>query len=158
MYQPQSVKSRIANISGIEYEKISSHQALKRTLPLSLVPSASTKLNNSVDNISRGRSWETYGSSQHPAGPSSISSKSYMRDHSGRGTDNEVIMYENGTSRILPPSLMHGKSIPGTQFATSSDPAYRSGVSEENAAGSDERLIYQAALEVFFWPFVIISF
>lgn len=158
MYQPQSVKSRIGNISGTDYEKISSHQALKRTLPSSLVPSASTKLNNSADNISRGRSWETYGSSQNPAGPSSIISKSYMRDHSGRVTDNEVIMYENGMSRILPPSLMHGKSIPGSQFATSSDPAYRSGVNEENAAGNDERLIYQAALEVFFGPFVIISF
>lgn len=154
LYQPQTVKSRIANISGTEYEKISSQQALKRTVPSSLVPSStSSKLNSSLDNISRGHNLETYGSSQNPSGLSLINGKSYMQDPSSRGTDDEVIMYGNGTSRILPPSLMHGKSIPTMQFAISSDPAYRSGISEENAAGSDERLIYQAALEVFFSPF-----
>lgn len=153
VYQPQTVNSRIANSFGTDFEKISSQQALKRTLPSAIAPSVtSTKSNTSVDNTGRSLNWDTYGSSHNSAGPSSISSKNYMRDHSSRGNDNEVVMYGNNMSRILPPSLVHGKSFPAAQFATSSDPAYRSGISEENAAGSDERLIYQAALEVFFWP------
>ncbi|XP_048333451.2 helicase-like transcription factor CHR28 [Ziziphus jujuba] len=148
VYQPQTVNSRIANSSETDYEKISSQQALKRTLPLTIAPSAtSSKSHTSVDNIRRSLNWDTYGSSHNSAGPSSISGKSYIRDHSSRVNDNEVIKYENNMSRILPPSLMHGKSIPAAQFPTSSDPAYRSGITEENAAGSDERLIYQAALQ-----------
>ena len=57
------------------------------------------------------------------------------------------MMYEG--NRILPSSLMHGKSVSMTQFGGPSDLAYRSGSADERAVGGDERLIYQAALEVF---------
>ncbi|PON87722.1 Cdk-activating kinase assembly factor [Trema orientale] len=142
-HQPQTVNSRIANNSDNDYEKLSSQQALKRTLPSSLMPSLlRAEVNGSSSQIR-----DTYGSSYHSAGPSSTISKGHMRDHSSMGNDNDVLMYENGGSRILPPSMMHVKPTAGTQFATSSDSVHRSAIGEERVAESDERLIYQAALE-----------
>ncbi|XP_062107990.1 helicase-like transcription factor CHR28 isoform X2 [Humulus lupulus] len=81
------------------------------------------------------------------SGPSSTVSRGHMRDYSSMGNDNDVFMYENNGSRILPPSMMHLKSTAPTQFATSSESVYRSMTGEERVAESDERLIYQAALE-----------
>ncbi|GLT30945.1 hypothetical protein SLA2020_057180 [Shorea laevis] len=152
---PQTINSRIANGSGREFERLSSQQALKRTLPPSIqVSRPSMKANNSVENASSSQSQihDIYRNSYHLAGPSFNNGKSYMRDHSiGRNND-EVMMYENNGSRILPPSLMHGRSISSTQFSGSKDPVYRPGMSEERVAGNDERLIYQAAVEVLNQP------
>lgn len=144
-----TVNSRIANLSGADYERISSQQALKRTLPPSLLPSAlSTRLNNFVENVGSSQVRDAYGNSYHSAGPSVSNSKGHLRDQFSRGKNGEVMMYENSGSRILPPSLMHGKAISSNQFASTSDPLYRSMVGEDRNAGNDERLIYQAALEV----------
>ncbi|XP_050270956.1 helicase-like transcription factor CHR28 isoform X1 [Quercus robur] len=143
-----TVNSRIANLSGAEYEKISSQQALKRTLPPSLQPSApSTRLNNLVENVGSSQVRDAYGNSYHSAGPSVSNSKGHLRDQFSWGKNDEVMMYENSGSRILPPSLMHGKAISSNQFASTSDPLYRSMVGEDRNAGNDERLVYQAALE-----------
>ncbi|GLT87148.1 hypothetical protein SLE2022_052470 [Rubroshorea leprosula] len=149
----QTINSRIANGSGREFERLSSQQALKRTLPPSIQLSRpSMKANNSVENVSSSQIRDIYGNSYHLAGPSFNNGKSYMRDHSiGRNND-EVMMYENNGSRILPPSLMHGRSVSSTQFSGSKDPVYRPGMSEERVAGNDERLIYQAAVEVLNQP------
>lgn len=73
--------------------------------------------------------------------------KSYIRDNFGRGNDEDRFMFPNGQNRILPPSLMHGKAIT-PQFASSSESAYRSGSIDERASANDERLIYEAALQV----------
>ncbi|KAL5543034.1 hypothetical protein UlMin_010744 [Ulmus minor] len=143
-YQSQTVNPRISNISGTDVERISSQQALKRTLPSSILPSASRGESSSSNQFRNA-----YGSS-YPAGPSSSTfSKSYTRDHSVVGIDNESFMYGNNGSRILPSSLMNGKSTAATEFATSGDSAHRFGVGGERITGngSDERLIYQAALE-----------
>lgn len=75
-----------------------------------------------------------------------------MRDHSTRGNANEFVRPESSGSRVLPPTFMHGKSFSTSQFASSSDPAYHPGIGEERVTDSDERLIYQAALEVFLQP------
>ncbi|KAJ6739798.1 TRANSCRIPTION TERMINATION FACTOR 2-RELATED [Salix purpurea] len=131
---------------GDDYEKLSSQQALKRTLPPSLQPSElSNKSNNTVENVSSGGSRDIYGNAYHLAGPSVTNSRGYMRDiYSKRNTD-DIMMYENNGSRIPPPSFMHGKS--SAQFPGPSEPVYHSMAGDENVAGTDERLVYQAALE-----------
>ncbi|VVA14792.1 PREDICTED: helicase mRNAion factor [Prunus dulcis] len=125
--QPQD--SRIANISVKDYEKISSQRDLKRTLPPSL--------QNARDNMAHSQFGDTYGTN----------GKGFMRDHSTRGNANEFVRPESSGSRVLPPTFMHGKSFSTSQFASSSDPAYHPGIGEERVTDSDERLIYQAALE-----------
>lgn len=144
--QPRAVNSQIANVSGADYEKLSSQQALKRTLPSSLHPSEpSNKANNTVENASSSGSRDIYGNAYHLAGPSVTNSRGYTRDiHSKRNND-DIMMYENNGSRIPPPSFMHGK--PSAQFPGPSEPVYHSMAGDENAAGTDERLVYQAALE-----------
>ncbi|XLR01700.1 hypothetical protein S83_067898, partial [Arachis hypogaea] len=74
--------------------------------------------------------------------------KAYNRGPFMRGSDEDRFMHQNGVIRVLPPSLMHGKSVP-PQYASSSEPAFRSGAGDERAPGSDERLIYEAIMEEF---------
>ncbi|XP_022141407.1 helicase-like transcription factor CHR28 [Momordica charantia] len=113
---PRTVNSRIATTAGADYERLSSQQAFKRTLPYTSQSYAPpTKSNNLVDNL---------GSIQ-------------IRD--------EAVGSENRDFRVLPVSLAPGKSIPSSQYP--SEHPYRPGYGEELAPGSDERLIYQAALE-----------
>ncbi|KAE8668292.1 putative protein arginine N-methyltransferase 6-like [Hibiscus syriacus] len=145
--QSWTVKSRIGNGSGTDFEKLASQQALKSTLPPSLQLSGpSSKSYNLMDNASSSQFRDSLGSSYHLAGPSFSSSQSYIRDRYSRGNGDEVMMYGK-TSRVLPPTLMHGKSVNHTQFAGPDGPAYRAGVSEERFSVNDERMIFQAALE-----------
>lgn len=145
--RPLTVNSRIANLSGADYEKISSQQALRRTLPPSLQPFVpSTRLNHLAENMGSSTVHENFYLS---AGPSVIKSKGYLPDHFNRGKKDEVIAYENSVTRILPPSLMHGNAISSNQFVSSIDASHRPMVGEERQTENDERLIYQAALEVF---------
>lgn len=142
--QPSTINYRIANVSGADYEKLSSQQALKRTLPSSLQASEPNNKSNSV--YSNGPR-DIYGNAHHLAGPSVTNSRGYSRDPYSKGNNDDIIMYENNGSRILPPSFVHGKS--SAQFPGSSEPMYHSMNGEERGAETDERLIYQAALEVF---------
>lgn len=142
----QLINLNKADIFGADYEK-SSQPAMRRTLPSTLQPSApSAGMNNTVGNIGSSHIHDSQGKSFHPVGPI-LNNMNYMKEHFGRGNDDEVIMYENSGSRILPPSLMHGKSVPSTQYGGVSESAYRPGVAEEMAANTDERLVYQAALQ-----------
>ena len=126
----------------------SSQQAMRRTLPSTFQPSApSTRMNNTVGDIGSSQIHNSHGKSFHSVGPIP-NNMNYMKEHFGRGNDDEVIMYENSGSRILPPSLMHAKSVPFTQYGGVSEPAHRPAVTEEMAANTDERLVYQAALQV----------
>lgn len=130
-----------------DYKKLSSQQALKRTLPNSIQASAqSSRSSNFVENVSSSQIRDARGKSHHYAWPN-LAKKNHMEDHFGRSIDDEVIVYENNGNRILPPSLMHGKSVSTSQYISSSDPIPRPGLVEERAVGSDERLIYQAALQ-----------
>ncbi|CBI35366.3 unnamed protein product, partial [Vitis vinifera] len=142
----QLINLNKADIFGADYEKLS-QPAMRRTLPSTLQPSApSAGMNNTVGNIGSSHIHDSQGKSFHPVGPI-LNNMNYMKEHFGRGNDDEVIMYENSGSRILPPSLMHGKSVPSTQYGGVSESAYRPGVAEEMAANTDERLVYQAALQ-----------
>ncbi|TYH77849.1 hypothetical protein ES332_D04G184400v1 [Gossypium tomentosum] len=144
--QPRTVNSRISNGSGTDFEKLTSQQALKRTLPPSLQLSGqSSKSGNLVEIMSNSQIHDAYGNSNHLAGPSSSNSQSYMRDHYNWG-NTDGAMYGN-ISRVLPPSFMQGKSVNFSQFSGPENPVYRAGVSEERAPINDERMVYQAALE-----------
>ncbi|KAG4152897.1 hypothetical protein ERO13_D04G149500v2 [Gossypium hirsutum] len=135
-----------AATNGTDFEKLTSQQALKRTLPPSLQLSGqSSKSGNLVEIMSNSQIHDAYGNSNHLAGPSSSNSQSYMRDHYNWG-NTDGAMYGN-ISRVLPPSFMQGKSVNFSQFSGPENPVYRAGVSEERAPINDERMVYQAALE-----------
>lgn len=149
--RPWNLDTQNSDVYGTGYEKYPSQQAPKRSLPSSLQPSMPTKKsNNFVEDVSSSQIRDAYGRPYYTEGSSLNNGKRYMNDHYGNQNDDEVIMFENGGSRILPPSLTHGKPFSTTQFASSSDHVYRSGVGEERNAENDERLIYQAALQVSF--------
>lgn len=147
--QHQTVNSRISNSNGAGYEKMSSQQAFNRTLPPSFQSSASRALpplsfapNNRLSNSSSSQLHDAYKSRHHGVGPSSSGEKGFFR-----GNDGDRFMNQNGGTRALPPSLMLGKAIT-PPFASSSE-MYRSGAGDERAPETDERLIYEAALQVF---------
>ncbi|MED6197118.1 Helicase-like transcription factor chr28 [Stylosanthes scabra] len=134
----------------------SPQQAFKRALPLTLNPSTTRvppsssfapdrRLSNLKDNVNNSQFFDTNRNRPHGVGPSTLSDKSYNRGSFMRGSDDDRLMHQNGVIRVLPPSLMHGKSIP-PQFASSSEPAFR-GAGDERAPESDERLIYEAIVQ-----------
>ncbi|KAE9454295.1 hypothetical protein C3L33_13797, partial [Rhododendron williamsianum] len=129
------------------YEKLPSQQVLKRTLPTSLQPfPPGSRSSNFVENVSHGQVHDTHGKSHHFPWPNLPTNKSH-KDQFGRSSDDDVIAYDNRGNRILPQSLMHGKSVSNTPYVSYNDPIPRPGLGEERAVGSDERLIYQAALQ-----------
>ncbi|CAJ1977688.1 unnamed protein product [Sphenostylis stenocarpa] len=155
--QQQAVNSRISNSHGADYEKMSSQQAFRRTLPSSLQPSATralhsssfasdSRLSNLKDNASSSQLHDAYKNRRQGVGPSTSSDRGYIRDNFSRGYDEDRYLYQNGGNRILPSSLAPGKAIV-PHFAISSESAYRSGAGDERSAENDERLIYEAALQ-----------
>ena len=122
-YQSQTVDPIIGNISGKNVERIVSQQALKRTLPSSILPSASRGESSSSNQFQNA-----YGSSYLVRQSCLTLSKSCTRDHSVVGNDKEVFMYGINGNWILPSSMINGKSIVATEFATSGDSAHRFGV------------------------------
>lgn len=143
---PRTVNSRIATTAGADYERLSSQQAFKRTLPYTFQSHAPpTKSNNLVDNVGSSQIRDAHISSYDSARPSSTSGRVYGRENVFRGNGDDAVSSENRDYRVLPVSLAPGKTIPSSQYP--SEHPYRSGYGEEMVAGSDERLIYQAALE-----------
>lgn len=143
---PRTVNSRIATTAGADYERLSSQQAFKRTLPYTFQSHAPpTKSNNLVDNVGSSQIRDAHISSYDSARPSSTSGRVYGRENVFRGNGDDAVSSENRDYRVLPVSLAPGKTIPSSQYP--SEHTYRSGYGEEMVAGSDERLIYQAALE-----------
>ncbi|KAL2323933.1 hypothetical protein Fmac_022991 [Flemingia macrophylla] len=136
---------------------MSSQQAFKRTLPLSLQPSVTralpsltlasgSRLSNLRDSGSSSQLQDAYKNRRHGVGPSTSSDRDYFRENFSRGNDEDRFLYQNGGIRNLPSSMMLGKTIT-PQFASSSESAYRPGAVDERASGNDERLIYEAALQ-----------
>ncbi|KAE9618534.1 hypothetical protein Lalb_Chr02g0143751 [Lupinus albus] len=156
--QIQMVNSQFSNTSGSDHEKTPSQHAFKRNLPLSLQPSVTKGLssssfapdirsNNLKDHTSSSQFHDTYKNRRHAVGSSMTGDKSYLRDNYNRVNDEDRFMFQNGGSRILPPSFAQGKAI-NSQFTSSTEAAYRSGAVDERASATDERLIYEAALQV----------
>ncbi|KAH0700874.1 hypothetical protein KY284_015089 [Solanum tuberosum] len=112
--------------SGNDGRKHFLQQTLKRALPTSLQP---LDIPGSQNRQSHERSYQSAWAS------------------SSRGNHNELVLYENKGSRVLPPSLMHRKATSGVQYTSVNDPLHYPGTAEERAAAADERLIFQAALQ-----------
>lgn len=64
--------------------------------------------------------------------------------HDGIGSGRVI----NG-DRLFPPSGAHGTGASTSHFNGGSDPLHRNGMGEDRSSENDERLIYQAALQVF---------
>lgn len=144
------MNSRIATTAGADYERLSSQQAFKRTLPYTSQSYAPpSKSNNLVDNVSSSQIRDAHISSYDPARPSSTSGRFYGRENFFRGNGDDTVSSEIRDYRVLPVSLAPGKTIPSSQYP--GEHSYRPGYGEEMVAGGDERLIYQAALEVFIY-------
>lgn len=80
--------------------------------------------------------------------------KGKMKDLSS-GDEDELVILGSRSGRVLPQSVpprpvLPAKTIPSQQFASSSDTTYRPSIVDERLNITDERLIYQAALEVLF--------
>lgn len=108
-----------------------------------------SKSKDPIDLCGHRRNFYSNVKSYHFAGANPVDHKFSMKVDLGRENDDGTMMYENvGTRRLLPPSLMHGKSTSISQTAGSSDAVHISGVGEERPVESDERVIFQAALQV----------
>jgi hypothetical protein len=147
----RSGTNNISNASGsrvgVDYERPLSQQALKRTLPPSFNPPPlpSRSGTNNIRNAGGSRFGADYS---HPA-VSAVGNKSTFGDHySGAHAEIGIQRGVNGV-RILPPSLTHGTSASVLHHAGSSDPMHRFGGGEDRNPDNDERLVYQAALQVF---------
>lgn len=147
-----SLDSDDEDLFGKDVDSFSPQRDLKRKLPTSLQPSASTsRSDNSVQKTGGSHVRSSHGQSYgyQSGGPSLSNSKDYMKEGlTSRMNDGEVIVYENGDrSRILPPTLMGTKSASTMHYSSLGDNIYRPGIGEERSALTDERLIYQAALQ-----------
>ncbi|KAI3982825.1 hypothetical protein MKX01_010308 [Papaver californicum] len=124
----QITDSKYINMPGADSSKFSPQQ-LARVLPPSF--HASAAFSKSKDSFENGsQTSDTHGRTFYPPA------------HLGRQHDEDVVMYEpSGVigGRVLPTSLMHGRSFINSQGTSS-------GV-EDRPAENDERLIFQAALQ-----------
>jgi len=119
-------------------------ESVKRTLPPSLQPPGMrSKQNNLWDNLSRNHGGENNGGFYHPVGLSSANPRSYGKDSFSWCGDEDL----HSHSRVLPHTLARGKPVSLAQYA-SNDPFQNTGFGEERVSG-DERLIFQAALQVY---------
>ncbi|CAI0444051.1 unnamed protein product [Linum tenue] len=144
----RSANSRIANVSGAEYEKLSSQQALRRTLPTSLDGSGpSSKMNRLTDGAGSSQAYGPHRNMYNPSGSGFGNNLDYTRDRYSQDNDEDVIMYEKNGTRALPQSWVHGKSHMPAPSASPNEHAYHSMAGDERTAVCDERLIYQAALQ-----------
>lgn len=163
-FQPQQRaehlgSSRNHNVSVGDYETNSSQQPLKRTLPQAF---SQPPFPHRPDNATQFR-----GDYATSAGNNSSTG-----DHYGGVLDDLGVGRVINGNRILPASLAHGTSASSSSHYNGfSDPMHRNGIAEDRNTGNDERLIYQAALQVFIllstfdlcdshlsFPFVLPSF
>ena len=89
---------------------------------------------------------ETYGNTF--SAPQKLIHGMELVNRTGQGSVDKFMSTTSG-SRILPLSMMPGKYTSTSQHANSVDPVFRSTTGEDRAE-YDERLIFQAALQVVF--------
>lgn len=98
-----------------------------------------------VDNVGSSQLRESYRKT-FSAQQQSAYGRNHMKSQTGRGSDDELIMFDSSGYRIQPPS--HVKSTSTSQHANAADTVFRSAVGEDRVVEHDERLIFQAALQV----------
>lgn len=72
----------------------------------------------------------------------------HVKNQLDGGCDDDVLMYDKNGNLISPKPLMPRISPSTAHHTTSADPSFRSGAGGERYGEYDERLIYQAALQV----------
>lgn len=133
---------------GIDYDQYISQLGYKRALPASIQPQVpNSRSINLVENVGSSQMRETYGKT-FSSQPKSILGMD--QNQTGRGSDDKLITYPGRGSRVLPLSLLHAKSTSTSQHTNLVDPVFRSTTGEERVVEYDERLIFQAALQVIF--------
>ncbi|CAH9147175.1 unnamed protein product [Cuscuta epithymum] len=132
-----------------DHVKHSPQQSLKRVPPTPLHPSGSfSRAITVVEDVGGTHIRQPQKPSYQSERTSSTDALTiYTNGHSSRGISNEYFGSDNMGSRLLPPSLMHGKSAVGASYTGASNPLHPPGVGDDRAAGNDERIIYQAALQ-----------
>ena len=121
----------IAETAGTSSSRIDNNtHSMKRVLPG--FQSSTSNPHNLIENVSASEIRETHGKSMW-SNPS------------------------NG-SRILPPAMMPGKHSSTTSLVALNDPFYQTGVGEERPVGPDERLVFQAAVQVLSVYFTFLLF
>lgn len=128
------------HLFGVDYNQYTSLQGSKRALPTSVQPQVPL-----VDNVGSSQLRESYRKT-FSAQQKSAYGMNHMKSQTGRGSDDELIMFDSSGQRIQPPS--HAKSISTSQHANSADTVFHSAVGEDRVVEHDERLIFQAALQV----------
>lgn len=107
---------------------------------------------NLIGNLGSSQLRETYSISYPAQG-----TPNHAKNQLGKESDDEVLMYDKNGNLSIPKPFMPRISPSTAQHATSTDPGFRSGAGEERYAEYDERLIYQAALQVLKWLNLVIK-
>lgn len=128
------------HLFGVDNNQYTSLQGSKRALPTSVQSQVPL-----VDNVGSSHLRESYRKT-FSAQQKSAYNMNHMKGQTGRGSDDELIMFDSSGYRIQPPS--HAKSTSTSQHANSADKVFRSAVGEDRVVEHDERLIFQAALQV----------
>lgn len=121
----------------------SSQQDVKRVLPPSLIRPP-MPLRPDIFGTSNGNGSHFRGVYAATPGNNGNFGGGYGGFHDGIGTGRVI----NG-DRLFPPSGAHGTGASTSHFNGGSDPLHRNGMGEDRSSENDERLIYQAALQVF---------
>lgn len=129
-------------LSDTDYGQHLFGQVPKRSLPPSLKPHVHGS-NNLIGNLGSSHMREAYARSYPAQGI-----PNHVKNQLGRDCDDEVLMYDKDGSLILPKPLMPSLSPSTSHHTTSAETSFRSGTGEERYVEYDERLIYQAALQV----------
>lgn len=140
----------------IDNDRYASEQGFGRILPTSIQPQVPNLIStNLVGNVGSSQMRESYGKTSSAQPKSTYGANSLKYQTAGRGSDDKLITSTTSGVRILPHSMTHAKSTSTSQHANSVDPFFRSSTGEERANEYDERLIFQAAVQVIFSGHVI---
>ncbi|KAL1803552.1 hypothetical protein ACET3Z_032199 [Daucus carota] len=127
-----------------DYDQFTSQQGSKRSLPNSIPPQVPNPRSFYLaENVGSSQMHETYGNTFSAA--RKLIHGMELVNRTGQGSVDKFMSTTSG-SRILPLSMMHGKSTSTSQHANSVDPVFRSTTGEDRAE-YDERLFFQAALQ-----------
>ncbi|KAL8100619.1 helicase-like transcription factor CHR28 isoform X2 [Apium graveolens] len=125
--------------NGSSLQRSQQIQGSNRALPTSVQPQVLL-----VNNVGSSQLRESYRKT-FSAQQKSEYGMNHMKSQTGRGSDDELIMFDSSGYRIQPPS--HAKSTSTSQHSISADKVFRSAVGEDRVVEHDERLIFQAALQ-----------
>lgn len=149
--------SKISCMFYIDNDRYASQQGFGRILPKSIRPQVPNPIStNLVENVGCSQMSESYVKTSSAQPKLTYVADSLKYQTAGRGGDDKLIISTTSGGRILPHSMMLAKSTSTSQHTSSVDPVFRSLTGEERANEYDERLIFQAALQVIFSGHVII--